>query len=367
MNTEQEIPHAATDEVGREAAFLQGLHDAKGVRINPILMKMRFSRDFHNRRSIAPSLGDSPDNKIHSWFIQCFERVPTRQHKDALVEGVMSYLSNFYYQITGLQPESEQERVAVPRLVFLHGVMGFSANWRRIARAFESEFQVLVYDQRGHGRSFQPTTGYGPEDYAGDLKRILDELGWREIHLVGHSMGGRVAFHFASQYPERVTRLVIEDIGPSMYEVGASFILSLLDSVPVPFSDKRVAKEWFDREFIELYSHLPHRVGLAQFLFANLIENESKQAVWRFSEAGVRESIMQGRANERWDEVAALKCPTLLVRGQHSSDLPRQIYERVLATNSLIKGVEIPGAGHWVHSDQPELFIKALQEFFRGP
>jgi pimeloyl-ACP methyl ester carboxylesterase len=52
-------------------------------------------------------------------------------------------------------------------------------------------------------------------DYAGDLKGILDELGWQKIHLVGHSMGGRNAFHFAGLYPERVQKLVVEDISPA--------------------------------------------------------------------------------------------------------------------------------------------------------
>lgn len=275
----------------------------------------------------------------------------------------MSYLSNFYYQVTG--PERPEEAIKnPPKLVFLHGIMGFAANWRRIARAFADDFQILTYDQRGHGRSFQPAIGYGPEDYAHDLVKILDELGWERITLVGHSMGGRVAVHFAVQNPERVTQLVIEDIGPSLSPASSDFIVRLLDSVPVPFQDKRAAKSWFDHEFLELYRFLPHRRGLAAYLYANMTENESKQAVWRFYEPGIRETLARTRAVERWDEIAALAMPTLLVRGEASQDLPRDIYDRVLATNSRIQGVEIKGAGHWVHSDQPDLFIDALKAFF---
>src|SRR5436305_14748609 len=110
------------------------------------------------------------------------------------------FLDNFHYQITGVTEASGGE---APKLVFLHGVMGYSANWRRIARAFEHTHHVLVYDQRGHGRSFQPPTGYAPEDYASDLEKILDELGWGAIQLVGHSMGGRAALHFAYESPDR--------------------------------------------------------------------------------------------------------------------------------------------------------------------
>lgn len=270
----------------------------------------------------------------------------------------MSYLDKFYHQITGRGEDA-------PKLVFLHGVMGFTANWRRIAKAFEDEFRVLVFDQRGHGRSFQPAIGYAPEDYAGDLEKILDELGWQQIHLVGHSMGGRVAIHFAHENPERVTRLVVEDIGPSMYPEGVGLISRLLDTVPVPFANKREAKEWFDTEFMRLFADQSRREGLAAYLYANLKENEAKQAVWRFYEPGMRESVAQGRATERWDEIEELKVPTLVVRGEHSRDLPREIFDRMLAANLLIKGVEIAGAGHWVHSDQPDAFIEALKAFLR--
>ena len=62
--------------------------------------------------------------------------------------------------------------------------MAFSANWRKIASRLESEFQCLIYDQRGHGRSFKPETGYTPEVFAEDLYKITNELGWDRFHLV---------------------------------------------------------------------------------------------------------------------------------------------------------------------------------------
>lgn len=268
----------------------------------------------------------------------------------------MAFLENFHHQITG--PEHG------PKLVFLHGVMGFGANWRTIAKAFENEYQVLTYDQRGHGRSMKPEQGYSPEHYSEDLKNILDELGWKKINLVGHSMGGRNALTFAHLYPERLNKLVIGDIGPSMNEAGSTFILKLLNTIPVPFKGRREAKEYFEREFPRIFSHVPKKEGLAAYLNANIIEDEQKQGVWRFSEKGVRESIDEGRLRERWDEIRALKMPTLLVRGEHSNDLPRDVFDRILRENPNIQGVELKDAGHWVHSDQPAAFIEALRNFF---
>lgn len=270
-----------------------------------------------------------------------------------------NFISNFYLQRTGNKESGK-------KLVFLHGVMGFSANWRRIARAFEQDYEVLVYDQRGHGRSFRPAVGYAPENYADDLKNIIDELGWDQVYLVGHSMGGRAAYVFASKHPDRVTQLVIEDIGPSMYPEGASFITKLIDAVPVPFADKKTARAWFDKDFQEIFSTHRKREQLAEYLYANLTENEKKEAVWRFYEPGIRESVEQGRAAELWDDIGVLSMPTLVVRGEFSSDLPRDVFERMLSMNPTIQGVEIKGAGHWIHSDKPELFIDVLKRFFAG-
>lgn len=267
----------------------------------------------------------------------------------------MSVLEKFHHQITG-----QGER----KLVFLHGVMGFSANWRRIAKAFEAEYQVLVYDQRGHGRSHRPATGYGPEHYASDLKEILDELGWEKIRLVGHSMGGRAALAFASRHPERLTQLVIEDIGPE--SSGRSYVTDLIDAVPVPFPSKKDARAWFDTRFPEIFAKNPMRKMLAEYLYANLMENENKEAVWRFHEPGIRESVAEGLASDLWAEWRSITVPTLLVRGEKSKDLPREIFDRMLAENPRVRGVEIPGSGHWIHADQPDLFIETLRGFFAG-
>ena len=91
-------------------------------------------------------------------------------------------------------------------------------NWRRITPHFEQEYQILIFDQRGHGQSFHPPSGYFPKHYAQDLEDILKELGWNHIYLVGHSLGGRNALAFASKFTHRVGKLVVEDIGPHKKE-----------------------------------------------------------------------------------------------------------------------------------------------------
>lgn len=270
------------------------------------------------------------------------------------------FVDQFFTQITG--PED------APKLVFLHGVMGYAANWRRVARQFEDRYQVLVYDSRGHGRSshadlISNPDAYTPEGLAEDLKGILDELGWKKVNLVGHSMGGRVVYTFAAKYPAYVEKLVIVDIGPDRSLSSASTALRVMESVPVPFASKRDAKEWFDTEFPKVFSAMPNAPALAAWLYANIMETEDGRAIWRFDEAGIRGAVASGRERERWVEIRQLQVPTLVIRGGRSKDLTRDVYERMLRENPRIEGVEIPGVGHWVHSEAFEAFTAALEAF----
>lgn len=259
----------------------------------------------------------------------------------------MNFLNQFHYQIYG---DSNS-----PKLVFLHGLMGFGANWRKIVSGLEDQFNILTFDQRGHGRSIKPETGYAPENYADDLLHILNELRWEKIHLVGHSMGGRNALNFASRFPRRVISLVIEDISPESKISDVERYEKLLGRVPTPFPNKKAAKDFLLNDFGDPV--------LGNYFYSNLVENDEGVVDWRFSKTGILDSVRMGRQVDRWEEWRSLKMPTLLVRGEKSQDLPADIYECMLKENPNVQGVVIEGAGHWVHFDQPEAFLKNLKTF----
>lgn len=269
----------------------------------------------------------------------------------------MSYLQNFHHQITG----NLQSR---KKLVFLHGLMGYGMNWRGISKSFADEFHILYYDQRGHGRSISPKTGYAPEDFASDLVQILDELGWEKIYLVGHSMGGRVAGTFAHLHPKRIEKLVIEDIGPDANPQAIARIEEILNKVPVPFSGKKDAKEYFMNTFLQDFSHRPLAKELGMFLYSNVEEKENGEVFWKFDPDIMHACVLQGRQRERFKEFSEIQSPTLILRGTKTEEFDKDVYERVLAENANFKGIEIEGVGHWIHYESPELFTEKIQEFF---
>lgn len=269
----------------------------------------------------------------------------------------MSYLSQFHHQILGQIPVGH----SAPKLVFLHGLMGFGSNWKSIARQFEDKYQILLYDQRGHGRSFQPDEGYRTANYAEDLKKILDELGWENVHLVGHSMGGRVAVEFAYLYPDLVQKLVIVDIGPQSDVKTMNSTLEKIQSVPVPFASRNEARDYFDGPFLQKYKD----PMVKQFFYANLTQKENGQMDWRFSLPAIEETLLAARDDNQWVQFESLKGKSLLLRGEKSSDLSRSLFEQILESNPHIEGKEVSGAGHWLHVEKPKETISILKDFLK--
>ena len=255
------------------------------------------------------------------------------------------------YQIFG--------QASSPKLVFLHGIMGQGRNWGSLAKKLAKDFQCLIYDQRGHGRSKAPER-FEWGGFSQDLKELLNYLEWTQpIHLVGHSMGGRVALDFANLYPESLEKLVIIDISPSANWESMASILEKLDFVPTPFVSRQEARAFMDHQFLEKF---PNKM-VKEFFYTNLID-QGGRVDWIFSKSMVRQILETSRYQDEWAAFKSLKCPTLYIRGGDSLDLKESEFTQVLKNNSLIQGCQVEGAGHWVHSEKPLATLKALMTFF---
>lgn len=267
----------------------------------------------------------------------------------------MRFIDQFHHRVVGPS--------GAPKIVFLHGLMGFLNNWGSVARRLQDHFQILVYDQRGHGQSIKPKTDYHPNDYALDLYQILNDLQWSKIHLVGHSMGGRNALYFADKYSNHLKSLTIEDIGPESEPNQGLYYQNLLNSIPVPFENRDQMTRFFESEFTARYHEKEQIQVLIPFLKANLVQQDDGKWDWRFFKNGIVESVQQGRAQDAWGPIERLKIPTLYLRGEWSRDLSPDTFQKVLSLNPRIKGVTISDAGHWIHYDQPEAFTNQIRCF----
>lgn len=266
-------------------------------------------------------------------------------------------LENFNYSILGSNTEK--------RIVFVHGLMAFSANWRKIASRLENEFQCLIYDQRGHGKSFKPETGYSPEIFAEDLNSITNELGWHNFNLVGHSMGARNAMVFAGLHPDKVKTLTIEDMGPEGDPKIINYYQRMFDAIPTPFSSRQQVQDFFVNDFGKAFNPSESLQVLSLFLNSNIEEKPDGKFDWKFSKNAMLESVRLGNARDYWGELENFKMPVLLFRGETSHLLKLDTFKKMLEVNPNVQGVQILGAGHWIHYEKYAEFTNYLREFLQ--
>ena len=238
-----------------------------------------------------------------------------------------------------------------PPLVILHGLFGQSDNWTSIARSISSEVGVILIDQRNHGQS-PHSAEMNYTLMAADVKKTLDAEGIKKIHLLGHSMGGKTAMWFAYYYPEYLESLIIADIAPRYYPPHHQSIIEGLKKLDLSAIQSR-------NEADELLSENIPEFGVRQFLLKNLNRKDDGTFEWRFNLKGIAEEIEEvGKAFEH--EISVTK--TLFFRGAKSryineddeKMIKKQFPESVIQT--------IPNAGHWLHAEQPELFLEALKQ-----
>ena len=137
----------------------------------------------------------------------------------------------------------------------------------------------------------------------------------------------------------------------------------MLGLIPTPFSTKESAKRFFSEIWPQISSEYENRLVLGQYLYSNLSEDSQGRMDWRFSKRGIIASVAEGHLKEGWNILRGLTMPTLLIRGQNSKELPQDVFEKMLASNPRIQGVVIPNAGHWVHADQSQEFLRNILEF----
>jgi pimeloyl-ACP methyl ester carboxylesterase len=228
-------------------------------------------------------------------------------------------------------------------LLALHGHYNEASAFAPLARALAPRWRVIALDQRGHGHSDRAPE-YGRDGYVDDLAAFHRHLGLGPVALLGHSLGGVNAYQYAARHTDRVSALVVEDIGAV------------------------VASDWTFTE--RLTRGAPSRPELLTALgrLAPYLECAIRETAdgWGFSfdhtDTMASQRALSGDHGADW---AAVRCPTLLVRGTRSDELSAAEAGRMTAARPGVRLVELP-AGHVVHHDAPEAFAAAVGEFLDG-
>ncbi len=241
-----------------------------------------------------------------------------------------------------------------PPLVMLHGLSGHARTWDHTAAALSERYRVLALDQRGHGDSdWAPQYGLAP--MAQDVLGFLDALELAEVTLMGLSMGGLVSFVFAAAHPDRVTRMVIMDIGPEIAPVGARNVASSMAANDVFESEDEAFARARAANPRPTDATLRHRVS------HNLRPLPDGTLTFKYDKA-LRSpgALFDHTQDELWAAWRAVSCPVLLVRGDDSDVLATETAQRMLAENPGASFASIPDCGHSITLDSPQGLLEVV-------
>ena len=241
-----------------------------------------------------------------------------------------------------------------PDLVLLHGLFGQGTNLHSVARALEADFRVHCLDLPDHGRSAWLDAA-SLAAYAAAVHGWMDQHELKAAHLLGHSLGGKVAMELALTEPARVGKLVVADMAPVTYAEHHQVILDALQQVAAQGCQTRAEAQAMLGEVIED----PGVVGYLLMSLERAAENGLYQ--WRFNLASLAEAY--GRLREAPTEPAPFQGHVLFLKGSESAYIQASHEPEIQRRFPCSQLVTVDQAGHWLHIDQPEAFNGAVRDF----
>lgn len=246
-----------------------------------------------------------------------------------------------------------------PAVCLLHGFLGEGADWDKVAERLSTDFRLFVPDIPGHGRNIALKT-------LPDFKTLVDQLdavriahGVKRWHLVGYSMGGRIALNYVLRFPARVATLTMVSSSPGVEGEDERDKRRSSDRVwadrIVQYSPEAFLESWYNQQ---VFKSLVRRPELRRML----IQRRRGYAASLLADA--LNAWGQGAVPAAWADLAGLMCPVLSVAGTWDEAYIRH-QDRMARLSPRIRTVMVAQAGHTVHLEQPERLAGAIKQFIK--
>ena len=284
----------------------------------------------------------------------------------------MEPISHFFYSDRLKLQFWDYGQDAKPALVLVHGGLDHARNWDWVARSLREHYHVYALDLRGHGNSaWAPGALYSIAEHVLDLSGLLDIIHDFPIHLIGHSLGGVIVLHYAGVYPDRVRKAVsIEGLGfAQKHRVHGRASERLRRWIEdVRGVEKRQQRSYpsLDAAMARMKEKNPHLTDeVARHLTRHGTNWDAEGSlVWKFDNY-VRAIAPYGHHIPDVAELyGQITSPVLMFWGVESIAPVPETDPRLEAIRNC-RLVKVPNAGHWVHHDQLDLFLKETMAFLR--
>lgn len=242
-----------------------------------------------------------------------------------------------------------------PALVIAHGYFDDALCRAPLIRELETDYDVIAYDARGHGRSDAPETGYGMDDRVADLIGVLDALGVDEAVLVGHSMGGSTVASTAAGHPDRVRGVVMID------PAGMLVLDDHRDG------DPDEAGEWARDQILWWHDHSKAELLVADDELADHVAAGDEELAELLADARLRLSqnavaVAREGYPDPHEVYPEIEAPALILKAD-ADERERERHRGIADALPDGRLVHVDGAGHCVFRDERAVATGELRAF----
>jgi pimeloyl-ACP methyl ester carboxylesterase len=243
-------------------------------------------------------------------------------------------------------------------VILMHGFGASLHTWEDWARGLESDWRVIRFDLPGAGLTGpDPTADYRDERGEQILLALMDQLGLARASVVGHSMGGRLAWRFAADHPDRVTRLVL--VAPDGF-ASPGFEYDKPPEVPAALELMRHA---LPRALMRM--NLEPAYANPQALTDETIDRYHDLLLAPGVRGALLDRLKQTRLRDPLPLLARIQAPTLLIWGEQDAMIPLSNSTDYLKAVAGARLVSLPGVGHLPQEERPDAALEALRQFLR--